>query len=291
MFSRPERFEEIALLHRSIRSLTASTLAKLQGRQYVSAKQLYCGSDCSDAFIRRRFSPVMERPLLSPTAGLWCQVNKKTRELVASSLPPRYIRLSNSAQGTVRDSDGKSKGELDLLCGQEYALHIGGSQNPLDGIVTLRSDEGKVILEGIDCKHVQSNLRGEASPLSLPDLIALVHKRRMIQAALQEETARGKSGLGEAVDVLMVVTVLNKRRKPPVDVYSLWLSGENDGSTSSVLSLPPNSVDSGNSADHKPNGVARTESADDWTCVISPSSNNLSWSLSPVLNYIFARDL
>eukprot|EP00698_Gefionella_okellyi_P013691 TRINITY_DN3769_c0_g1_i8.p1 TRINITY_DN3769_c0_g1~~TRINITY_DN3769_c0_g1_i8.p1 ORF type:complete len:684 (-),score=91.29 TRINITY_DN3769_c0_g1_i8:948-2999(-) len=131
VFSGAERFEEIAVLHRSVRSLTASTLAVMHGQAHVSAKQLYCGTDCSDAFVQRQFAPTTARQWLAPAAGVWAQVGKKTG-LLESKDELHVLHIRGQGVGSTEDAfDSRVINLLNYIVDSRntrgYSVRVGNS--------------------------------------------------------------------------------------------------------------------------------------------------------------------
>jgi hypothetical protein len=197
LYSKPETFEEVAMLHQAVRGMAASHLARWQGRDLVTAKELYCGADCADAFTTCEFEPVLDRRILPPAAGVWC-----TR--------------AEDATPEVRLQDG-SRVDVTVSPAAPFVLHVGGS----NAVGAIKNDwmrtgaESRLTLVVLDTKHVMRGLRAAADPVDRATVDDWENKRRVLQNALQSTNGAGPAVLG-------VLVSLAERRKDS-DVVSEWL--------------------------------------------------------------------
>ena len=189
-YTKPEQFEHIALLHSASRGMTASHLALWQGRQTVSARELFCGTDCTRAFTLRSFDPVLKRRVLTPVAAVpWPSASEATR----------HITLQNGS--TV---------DLASAPSAPFILHLGG-RNAVDTVAHdwVRSGtERKLVLDVIDTKHVTSDY-GRVNKTVVEEW---VRKRRTLKEALSASAE---------LEVLAVLVSLGKRVKDPDGVSRL----------------------------------------------------------------------
>jgi hypothetical protein len=197
LYSKPESFEEVVMLHQAVRGMAASHLARWQGRDVVTAKELYCGADCADAFTTREFEPVLDRRILPPAAGVWC-----TR--------------AEDATPELRLQDG-TRVDVTVSPAAPFVLHVGGS-NAVDAIKNdwMRTGaESRLTLVVLDTKHVMRGLRAAADPVDRATVDGWEKKREALQNALRSPNGAGPEVLG-------VLVSLAERRKDS-DIVSEWL--------------------------------------------------------------------
>jgi hypothetical protein len=197
LYSKPESFEEVAMLHHAVRGMAASHLARWQGRDVVTAKELYCGADCADEFMTREFEPVLDRRILPLAAGVWCTC--------AEDATPE-VRLQ-----------GGTRVDVTVSPAAPFVLHVGGS-NAVDAIKNdwVRAGaESRVALVVLHTKHVMRGLWAAADSVDRATVDNFERKRRALQKALQSPN-------GVRPEVLGVLVSLAERRKDS-DIVSQWL--------------------------------------------------------------------
>lgn len=198
MYTKPEKFEQTAMLHQAVRGMTASHLALWQGRQTVSARDLYCGTDCTDAFTRREFEPVTQRRLLPPVAAVpWPTAKEASGK----------IRLQS---GTVVDVTSDELGAFVVHLGGRNAMDAAWREWALSGTVRSR------VLAVMDTKHVAADSRPGRITETLVEVLA--KKRQQLRRVLHPAE----------MEVLAVLVSLAARRDGPDDV-SEWLQSSTWG--------------------------------------------------------------
>jgi hypothetical protein len=197
LYTKPESFEEVAMLHQAVRGMTASHLARWQGRNVVTAKELYCGADCADAFTTREFEPVLARRILPPAAGVWC-----TR--------------AEDATPEVQLQDG-TRVDVTMSPAAPFVLRVGGS-NAVDAIKhdwVRFGSETRLALVILDTKHVMRGLLAAADPVDRATVDNWEKKRKALQNALRSSNGAGPEVLG--------VLVSRAERHNDSDAVSEWL--------------------------------------------------------------------
>ena len=181
------------MLHQAVRMMTASHLAAWQGRATVSARELYCGTECTDAFTQREFEPVLALNML-PSVDLvpWPSVTDKT--VKRKRAVPHIIPLQNGSKIDLTSD----------VCGN-FVVHM-GARNALQRIWVRAGSARQRALAVIDAKCATADADGRLTE-ELVD--SLVKKRRALSKRLE-------------MNVLAVfVSMFGRKEKP--DEVSEWL--------------------------------------------------------------------
>jgi hypothetical protein len=118
-------FERLALEHRVLRHNVASEWARRQGRTYVEARDLFCGTICHPSLTELRFVPAAKVRRISGASayGVWWTMTAKDGAQ-ASKVPPTSL--------TLRDGI-----TVELSSAPPYAIFLSGS-NAVDGLLNER---------------------------------------------------------------------------------------------------------------------------------------------------------
>jgi hypothetical protein len=121
-------FEKLALEHRVLRHNVASEWARREGRAYVDARDLFCGTICHPSFTKLRFVPAatVRSVLETCAAGVWWRTSSAAAKedgaaQASTEVPPTCVTLQD---GTT----------VELASTSPYAFLLSGS-NAVDGLL------------------------------------------------------------------------------------------------------------------------------------------------------------
>jgi hypothetical protein len=118
-------FEKLALDHRVLRHNIASEWARRQGRAYVEARDLFCGTICHPSLTKLRFVPaaMVRHASEAHAAGVWWRAAAKEdgETHALKEVPPTSVTLQD---GTI----------VELPSTSPYAFLLSGS-NAVDGLL------------------------------------------------------------------------------------------------------------------------------------------------------------
>jgi hypothetical protein len=168
-YHNPTTFEQALTRHGWFRFKVASHWAALEGRDFVPAKDLFCGSICTPKFAGRKFKPSFDMEYITtPVKGVWC------RNLAENEVPNEMEFQDNSPP-------------LELSRPKLFALHTGLVNNAFDGVqaMDLKQLENKCsrALLWLDTKHGQF---GNQTNLPRKEIKELLEKRGDIQRKRSE---------------------------------------------------------------------------------------------------------
>jgi hypothetical protein len=149
----PMSFEQLLVRHGVFRYNVAGRWAKMNGRDYITAKDLFCGALCSREFADLKFEASPVDYIEVPVAGI-----------------PFLKEISH----LIPLQDGSS---IDLNRKEFFGLHLGG-RSPFDGVQTTRlyGSGGKKVLIWLDTKHGQPSTTDSLRPSEIEHLIDKLDK-------------------------------------------------------------------------------------------------------------------
>jgi len=217
----PSSFEKLTICHRYFRYRVASQLAKWEGRNYIPAFDLFCGSICNPEFTSLRFVPNTEPISFLQAKGVWCKNLERTTDFSTKI----DLQFSNMA--------------LDLNQEEPFALWLSGS-NALDGVqnVKLLEPNSTKALIWIDTKYGEFKNDDTINPSEVSKLIKkrmLLEQKlptlRHILVIVTTKPARQRDGPHTADTILLQPQIKRnvKKSKAKVDPFSCLISDTEEG--------------------------------------------------------------
>jgi hypothetical protein len=271
LYPNASSFEQLALEHRVLRHNVASEWARRRRRNYVEARDLFCGTICDPSLTKLRFAQAPKVRRLSPPAvGVWWNAAAEGRRGKRSKVPTS-IALQNGT--TV---------ELLQPHSPPYAILLSGP-NAVDGLLNEQLHPlGQKVLPAAsiarDCAHssLSSCRGGGGGGGGGQEVLIYIDTAKHAQIGARSDDALS---YGDDIKALIEKRCHLARQFPDAEHILVITSNKRaqqqmpDGQSHTAATLLRSPSASG--------ATPSAPAADPRTCLITATDDSLAWAMSP----------